>query len=279
MSPAPHAQRLHLGCGNEILPGWINHDLVALPGVDVVHDLDAYPWPFETDQFTEVRLYHVLEHLAEPVRTDRRAPSDSRARRQAPSASSVLELPGLGDGSNASSRLQRVLVRLLRPNDVPGTRTTVLLHGEVLHPLEGLLDQASVIYMPVRKRVARAGAVGPRAPPRRRDLGRRVRPRRSQGHGVDQPLLSATRTKRTTSRGRGRSARSRPLPREEPHGVRAAGAVGDARRERRDPGAATREEEQVERDVQRDPEAPGSGSPPAETRAPRNGCERIVTSP
>ena len=60
--------RLHLGCGNEILPGWINHDLADLPGVDVVHDLDSYPWPFEDDQFAEVRMHHVLEHLAEPVR-------------------------------------------------------------------------------------------------------------------------------------------------------------------------------------------------------------------
>ena len=61
-------ERLHLGCGNEILPGWINHDLVELPGVDVVHDLDSYPWPFDDDRFEEVRLHHVLEHLSEPVR-------------------------------------------------------------------------------------------------------------------------------------------------------------------------------------------------------------------
>lgn len=61
--------RLHLGCGNEILPGWVNHDLVALPGVDVVHDLTAFPWPFPDHAFEEVRLFHVLEHLPDPVRT------------------------------------------------------------------------------------------------------------------------------------------------------------------------------------------------------------------
>jgi SAM-dependent methyltransferase len=69
VSPVLSAQRLHLGCGNEILPGWINHDLVSLPGVDVVHDLENFPWPFETDQFSEVRMHHVLEHLSNPVRT------------------------------------------------------------------------------------------------------------------------------------------------------------------------------------------------------------------
>lgn len=67
-STARSLERLHLGCGNEILPGWINHDLVPLPGVDVVHDLHDYPWPFEDGRFAEVRMYHVLEHLEDPVR-------------------------------------------------------------------------------------------------------------------------------------------------------------------------------------------------------------------
>jgi SAM-dependent methyltransferase len=61
-------ERLHLGCGNDVLAGWVNHDLVALPGVDVVHDLEVFPWPFEDDRFSRVRLYHVLEHLSEPIR-------------------------------------------------------------------------------------------------------------------------------------------------------------------------------------------------------------------
>jgi SAM-dependent methyltransferase len=65
---AARLERLHLGCGNEILPGWINHDLVALPGVDVVHDLQEYPWPFEDGRFDEIRMHHVLEHLEDPVR-------------------------------------------------------------------------------------------------------------------------------------------------------------------------------------------------------------------
>ena len=32
--------KLHLGCGHDIKPGWINHDLLDLPGVDIVHDLN-----------------------------------------------------------------------------------------------------------------------------------------------------------------------------------------------------------------------------------------------
>jgi SAM-dependent methyltransferase len=61
-------ERLHLGCGHNVLPGWVNHDLAALPGVDVVHDLDEMPWPFASDRFDLVRLHHVLEHLREPIR-------------------------------------------------------------------------------------------------------------------------------------------------------------------------------------------------------------------
>ena len=63
-----HQPRLHLGCGNEVLPGWVNHDLAKLAGVDVVHDLDSYPWPFDSETFFQVRLFHVLEHIAQPVR-------------------------------------------------------------------------------------------------------------------------------------------------------------------------------------------------------------------
>lgn len=32
-------------------------------GADIVHDLDAVPWPVETDGFDEVHAYEVLEHL------------------------------------------------------------------------------------------------------------------------------------------------------------------------------------------------------------------------
>ena len=61
--------RLHLGCGHIIKDGWVNHDMVPLPGVDVVHDLRQFPWPFENKEFEEVYADNVLEHLADTVRT------------------------------------------------------------------------------------------------------------------------------------------------------------------------------------------------------------------
>jgi SAM-dependent methyltransferase len=58
--------RLNLGCGRNILDGWTNVDHVALPGVDVMADLDACAktfLPFMTDSVDELLLSHVLEHV------------------------------------------------------------------------------------------------------------------------------------------------------------------------------------------------------------------------
>jgi hypothetical protein len=62
-------RRLNVGCGNEVLPGWVNHDVAPLPGVDVIHDLTQFPWPFESASFEEIRLIHVLEHLPHTIQT------------------------------------------------------------------------------------------------------------------------------------------------------------------------------------------------------------------
>jgi SAM-dependent methyltransferase len=52
------ADKLNLGCGLDIREGWVNLDSAELPGVDVVHDLEVVPLPFEDD-----RCQDVLEHV------------------------------------------------------------------------------------------------------------------------------------------------------------------------------------------------------------------------
>ena len=60
---------LDIGCGRFKLPGSIGLDVVPLEGVDVVHDLDRFPYPFPSDSFDHVRMSHVVEHIQSIVRT------------------------------------------------------------------------------------------------------------------------------------------------------------------------------------------------------------------
>jgi len=57
------ARRLNLGCGTDVRPGFVNLDVAALPGVDVVHDLNVLPLPFEDETFEEILCQDVLEHV------------------------------------------------------------------------------------------------------------------------------------------------------------------------------------------------------------------------
>src|SRR6266498_1830799 len=52
--------RLHIGCGQEAIPGWINIDNQALPGVDRVLDIRR-GLPYHRIQ--AIYAEHFLEHL------------------------------------------------------------------------------------------------------------------------------------------------------------------------------------------------------------------------
>ena len=56
-------KKLNLGCGKDIKKGYINIDQSKLDGVDVVHDLNKYPWPFPKNYFDEVYARDAIEHL------------------------------------------------------------------------------------------------------------------------------------------------------------------------------------------------------------------------
>ncbi len=56
---------LNLGCGMEKIKGFINVDHNGTP--DVIHNLDVYPYPFESNSIDYILASHVLEHLKEPM--------------------------------------------------------------------------------------------------------------------------------------------------------------------------------------------------------------------
>lgn len=53
--------RLNLGSGQQPLAGYLNVDKYGSP--DLVCDLEALPWPWESGSVDEVVMSHVLEHL------------------------------------------------------------------------------------------------------------------------------------------------------------------------------------------------------------------------
>jgi predicted SAM-dependent methyltransferase len=55
--------KLHLGCGDQLLAGWVNVD--AVPGVDLRQDLRR-PLRLADESCRMIFCHHVLEHLAYP---------------------------------------------------------------------------------------------------------------------------------------------------------------------------------------------------------------------
>jgi SAM-dependent methyltransferase len=57
--------KLDLGCGLKKKEGFTGLDRLALPGVDIVCDLDREPIPLPDDTVDEVHTMHFLEHTAD----------------------------------------------------------------------------------------------------------------------------------------------------------------------------------------------------------------------
>lgn len=60
--------KLNIGAGNSTqkiqeFKNWVNLDILHFPNVDVIHNLNSYPWPFPDNAFKVVHASHIIEHL------------------------------------------------------------------------------------------------------------------------------------------------------------------------------------------------------------------------
>lgn len=65
------ANVLDLGCGSKKTSGSVGVDYIKFSGVDIVHDLNNFPYPFPVNHFDAIILNHVIEHLDSIVNTIR----------------------------------------------------------------------------------------------------------------------------------------------------------------------------------------------------------------
>lgn len=54
---------LDVGCGRNKTVGSVGIDCVKLPGVDIVHDLNVFPWPLGDEEFDMIVARHSIQHL------------------------------------------------------------------------------------------------------------------------------------------------------------------------------------------------------------------------
>jgi hypothetical protein len=55
--------KIELACGKNKKEGFKGLDKYPLKGVDIVHDLMEFPWPFENESVYEFRTEHFIEHI------------------------------------------------------------------------------------------------------------------------------------------------------------------------------------------------------------------------
>ncbi len=59
---------LDIGCGPKTKKeGAIGLDKRPAPHVDVVHDLNEYPYPFPDNEFDYIEMSHIIEHIDRPI--------------------------------------------------------------------------------------------------------------------------------------------------------------------------------------------------------------------
>ena len=94
--------KLNLGSGNVEIPGYTNLDSIALPCVNIIHNLDIYPWPIADNSYREVFCDNVLEHLESIIK-----PMEELHRICEPKAKVIIRVPifpGIGAAADPTHK-------------------------------------------------------------------------------------------------------------------------------------------------------------------------------
>jgi len=62
--------KLNIGAGNFIMEGegWRNHDMTKhRPEIDIVFDLNEFPYPLNDNMYDFIRMHDVMEHLNDTI--------------------------------------------------------------------------------------------------------------------------------------------------------------------------------------------------------------------
>lgn len=60
-------KRVDLACGATKKEGFVGIDMHEAEGVDIVHNLLQFPWPFEDDEIYEFNCEHFVEHIPHQI--------------------------------------------------------------------------------------------------------------------------------------------------------------------------------------------------------------------
>ena len=66
--------KIDLACGDRKKDGFVGVDIAPISGVDIVFDIQTYPWPFEDNSVDEVYCSHYMEHIPHDIKN----PNDNR---------------------------------------------------------------------------------------------------------------------------------------------------------------------------------------------------------
>jgi ubiquinone/menaquinone biosynthesis C-methylase UbiE len=62
--------KLDVGCGDAKQKGFVGMDIRKRPGIDIVHDVQKFPWPIPSNSCHTILMSHLWEHIEPKNRLD-----------------------------------------------------------------------------------------------------------------------------------------------------------------------------------------------------------------